>query len=166
MGYTTDFEGAFKFNRTLTREENMFLNKLGTTRRMARKKPPEYGVEGELFVDGTGFAGQDRDESIIDYNRPPITQPSLWCQWVPTIGGNYLVWDGNEKFYEYVDWLKYIIKSFLNPNDITLTGVITWGGEDRNDIGTIIVEENKVKVVKGERIKPTHLPETNRILNY
>ncbi len=36
---------------------------------MARKVGPEFGVEGELYMDGGGDFGQAREDNIIDYNR-------------------------------------------------------------------------------------------------
>ena len=34
-------------------------------------KEETYGNDGEYFVGGSGFAGQDKDDSIVDYNTPP-----------------------------------------------------------------------------------------------
>lgn len=107
------------------------------------------GTEGEYFVGGEGFMGQERDCSIVDYNCPPSTQPSLWCQWIPNEDGTQIEWDGNEKFYSYVEWLEYIIEHFLKPWGISLTGAMKWFGEDRDDIGVIIVDNNKVTVREG-----------------
>ena len=155
MGYTTDFSGSLSLSRQLTDVEKNYINKLQETRRMKRDvkklmekfngehghptpksdKPEDiYGVDGEYFVGGGGFAGQDRDDSIIDYNTPPgqfgsiadvdrysinykriingECQPSLWLQWEIT-NENTLEWDGGEKFYSYVEWLKYHIKHFF-----------------------------------------------------
>jgi len=147
MGYTTEFRGEFKFNKPLDAETKDFLEKLASTRRMKRNLPPEYGVEGEFFVEGKGYAGQDRDDSILDYNRPPSTQPGLWCQWTPTLDGKGLEWDGGEKFYHYIDWIEYIIKKILEPRGYSLTGDVEWRGEDWSDTGTISIRENNVTVL-------------------
>lgn len=159
MGYTTDFEGQLKFNKELEKKDREFLRKLNHTRRMARNLGPEYGVEGEFFVDGGGGYGQDRDDTIIDYNRPPSTQPGLWCQWTPVTyeegsglePGDYLEWDGGEKFYNYVEWLQYIIK-LLEPKGYKLNGEIEWFGEDRDDRGRIVVKDNDVKVLVAKTV--------------
>ncbi|MFC1707771.1 hypothetical protein ACFL59_13315 [Planctomycetota bacterium] len=102
------------------------------------------GVEAEFFVAGKGFAGQDPDPSVVDPNSPPRTQPGLWCQWVPNPEGTALVWDGIEKFYDYVEWLKYLIASMLKPWGYTIDGHVLWHGERWNDTGVIHVIRNDV----------------------
>ncbi len=149
MGYTTDFTGSFKFNKPLDKDTLIFLQKFNETRRMARKLPKEFGIEGEFYVDAPGYAGQDREDNIVDYNRPPKTQPGLWCQWRPTDDGTKLEWDGGEKFYNYVEWLEYLIKNVLSPRGYKLTGEIEWAGEDQGDIGKIIVKNNKISLKHG-----------------
>jgi hypothetical protein len=150
MGYTTDFEGSFNITPVLSQKDNEFLTKFSETRRMARNVGPEYGIEGEFYVDGTGWAGQDSDNTVINYNRPPSTQPGLWCQWVPTDDGSELVWDGGEKFYNYVEWLDYLIDKILAPRGYTLNGECKWFGEERDDVGVIVVENNIVTTKVGK----------------
>lgn len=150
MGYTTDFEGKFKLNKELDEDTYNFLIKLAETRRMKRDVSVlksmgyegDYGVEGEFFVDGAGDFGQDYDESIIDFNRPPKTQPGLWCQWIPTEDRTHIEWDGGEKFYNYREWLKYIIDNILKPNGYLLSGKVTYQGEGYGDFGSIMVKNN------------------------
>lgn len=144
MGYTTNFYGTLKLNKQLSLDDKNFLDKFAKTRRMARDVDEKYGVEGEFYVDGGGFMGQDHKSNIIDHNRPPKTQPGLWCHWVPTEDGWGIEWDGGEKFYDYVEWLVYIIKNFLAPKDYVLNGTIEWAGEDDDDRGIIKVVDNKV----------------------
>ena len=150
MGYTTDFEGSFNITPVLSQKDNEFLTKFSETRRMARNVGPEYGIEGEFYVDGTGWAGQDSDTTVINYNKPPSTQPGLWCQWVPTDDGSELVWDGGEKFYNYVEWLDYLIDKILAPRGYTLNGECQWFGEERDDVGVIIVKNNIVTTKVGK----------------
>lgn len=149
MGYTTYFNGRFKLNRKLKKKDQDFLTKFAETRRMARNLGPEFGIEGEFFVGGACFSGQDHDASVIDYNRPPSTQPSLWCQWVPSENGKFIQWDGGEKFYSYVEWLKYLIDKILAPRGYVLDGEVEWQGEDNGDVGKIIVSENVVTTKQG-----------------
>ena len=150
MGYTTEFTGKFVLNKILDDDTFDFLVKLNETRRMKREVDSKYGVEGEFFVDGTGFSGQDDDKSIIDYNRPPRTQPSLWCQWRPTEDRMGIEWDEGEKFYDYVEWLTYIVKNFLEPKRYILNGNVEWIGEDPNDRGMIVVKDNKITTKKAK----------------
>jgi hypothetical protein len=163
MGYTTDFEGAFDISPDLKMKHYAYLLKFSESRRMKRdekklakiKDPARkavgrpVGVEGEFFVSGEGFMGQDNDSSVLDGNRPPKTQPGLWCQWVPSEDGTQIEWNGAEKFYDYVDWLKYIVKNFLKPWGYKLNGCVEWKGEESGDIGKIKVKNNVVSVYPG-----------------
>lgn len=145
MGYTIDFSGSFKITPVLKKADKEFLLKLAETRRMARKVGPEFGVEGEFYVDGKGPSGQDKESNIIDYNRPPKTQPSLWLDWVPTEDGKFLEWNGGEKFYGYVEWLEYLVAKIFEPRGYKLNGQVEWFGEDHDDQGIIIVKDNIVE---------------------
>lgn len=148
MGYTTDFRGEFRLNRELTDDDYNFLVKFSQTRRMARNVGPEYGIEGEYYVDGGGFRGQGKDLTVIDHNRPPKTQPSLWCQWIPSEDKKSIVWDQGEKFYDYVDWLQYLV-NWLAPRGYILTGNVEWQGEDFSDRGLIVVTDNNIVTKEG-----------------
>jgi len=193
MGYTTDFEGGFEFSRPLTIDENNYIKKFNETRRMKRNveklyelfkgehgnpflpKEETYGNDGEYFIGGGGFAGQDKDDSIVDYNTPPgqldfLTtdynerwtqndlrtregkcQPGLWCQWVTNEDGTHLMWDGGEKFYNYCEWLNYLINHFFEKWGVKLNGEVYWKGEESDDMGKIVVKDNKV-IVKYARV--------------
>ncbi len=171
MGYTTDFEGFLKSSRELTETEMTYINTFSETRRMKRDplKLMElyqgqhglpnaditnanrvYGIDGEFYAFDDSCHGQNKDASIIEYNEPPKTQPGLWCQWYINDNGD-LEWDGGEKFYSYVEWLKYLINNFFNPWDVKFTGEITWQGEDDGDLGIIIVKENIISVKRGKK---------------
>jgi len=156
MGYTTDFEGSFELDHPLTPEHKAYLTQFSETRRMRRDSGkaaafPDpireavglpIGKEGEYFVGGKGSFGQDHDKSILDYNDPPVSQPGLWCQWVPTEDGTGIVWNGSEKFYHYKSWIVYIIENFLKPWGYVVNGTVTWQGEVSNDKGIMIVVNN------------------------
>jgi len=145
MGYTTNFTGKFNITPSLLPEDNTFLNNFASTRRVARNLGPEYGIEGEFCVEDGGWA----DNTVINYNRPPSTQPGLYCQWIPTEDGTALVWDGNEKFYNYVEWLRYLIDTILAPRGYILSGDCVWEGESSDDMGKISVDNNVITVKKG-----------------
>ena len=145
-------------------------------------KSPEavYGNEGEYFAKNDGNAGQTHDASIIDYNIPAgqqesrdikyinevwnenskrikkgTCQPDLWCQWNVIQyrdGREVLAWDGTEKFYYYIEWLKYLIAHFFSKWGVLLNGEVKWQGEDPEDMGIIIVENNKVRTRSAEII--------------
>jgi hypothetical protein len=162
MGYHTDFTGRFDLDRPLALEHARFLYTFSRTRRMRRDVAkagimPDavrlsvglpLGPEAAYFVGGEGFHGQDRDESVLDYNDPPSGQPGLWCKWAPTEDGRAIAWNGAEKFYDYVAWLEYLIRHFLRPWGYVLTGTVDWVGEADDDRGTIRVTSNVVEVTE------------------
>ena len=162
MGYTTEFKGAFELNHKLSKKHQAYLEKFSATRRMKRAETlasalPDpirlavdlsIGQEGEFFVGGKGFMGQDDDPSVIEHNYPPTTQPSLWCHWIPSANGDYIVWDEGEKFYFYADWLNYLIENFLEPWGYVLNGSVLWQGEDIEDRGELLVTNNVLEVKK------------------
>lgn len=80
--------------------------------------------------------------STLDHNRPPTTQPGLWCNWESNPDGTLIRWNGAEKFYEYIRWLQYIIDHFMIPWGRKLTGEITFQGEARRDAGTMHITDN------------------------
>jgi len=100
-------------------------------------------------VGETGYAGQDRGPDILDHNKPPKGQPGLWCHWVPTEDGMGIEWDGGEKFYDYTEWIRYLIHHFLAPAGYVLNGEVEWQGEDPSDIGKIVVKDNEVSARQG-----------------
>jgi hypothetical protein len=164
MGYTTDFMGRFNLDHPLTPEHHAYLSKFSEIRhmerdaslaegysdpiRLAAKLP--LGAEGAYFVGSGGFKGQDRDSSVIDYNQEPEGQPGIWCQWVPTTESDAIEWDGGEKFYNYVEWLQYLIVNFLAPWGYKLNGSVKWQGERMEDRGKIVVVDNVVTTIELE----------------
>lgn len=143
-----------------------FLTLFNDTRRMKRRVDEAFGIDGEFFVFGEGFAGQTKDDSIVEYNTAPETQPGLWLQWVPTQDGTAIEWDGNEKFYCYTEWLVYLIHKVLAPNGYVLNGEVTWQGEETGDVGTLSVKDNRVfeKPWKGKKTEVT--PENVSVYSY
>jgi hypothetical protein len=176
MGYTTDFfpvGRGFMLDRLMEVRHANYLGRFNEIRHMKRDEKTlrayidpireavglPIGHEGEYFTgDGTRlgslFKSECEDaydnESILNANEPPYSQPGLWCQW--TVGGpvdgkyTTIEWDRREKFYHYVEWLEYIIKNFLVPWGYTLNGKVRWQGEDKADKGVITVKDNKVTI--------------------
>jgi hypothetical protein len=163
MGYTTDFSGKFDLNKELSPKMKQYLTLFNETRRMKRNTDEVFGVQGEFYVFGGGSFGQDHEPNIIDFNKPPTTQPSLWNQWTPTQDGMGIEWDGGEKFNSYTEWLVYLIHKILAPNGYILNGVVQWQGEENGDVGEIIVENNRVftQEWKGEKTEMTPQNATN-----
>lgn len=160
MGYTTDFEGSFKLTPALSAKQIAYLNAFANTRRMVRDTAKceqvsdplreavglPVGYQGEfcVFSHDKGFMGQDRDATVIEYNDAPHNQPGLWCKWVPTEDGERIEWDGSEKFYDYVEWIKYLNDNFLKRWGITINGEVKWYGEEREDVGAIYAKNGHI----------------------
>jgi hypothetical protein len=163
VGYTTDFTGQVTVTPALNKSEIAYLRRFSGTRRMNRRNGPYYT--------GTGFAGQDHEPDIVEYNRPPEGQPGLWCHWVPTEDGSRIEWSGAEKFYDSPEWMTYLINTFFRPGadleaelldrvtgrvypeefahftfDHTLNGVIEAQGEDPEDTWLLAVNSNEIAV--------------------
>jgi hypothetical protein len=130
MGYTTDFDGKFNLDKPLSPEHRAYLAAFAETRRMKRD------------------ATQTSD--ITDYNEPPSRTINSWCQWVPTEDGTAIEWNGGEKFYDYVEWIQYLITHFLAPWGYVLNGTVNWEGESRGDLGRIVITNNTVTTKTGK----------------
>ena len=156
MGYNTCFDGSIQIDKPVDKETKKLLKGLASTRRMRRdveilakrlnidmKECIElYGEEGEFYFNDDNNFGQTKTEDIITYNYPPKSQPGLWCQWTLDENTNSLVWDEEDKFYEYIEWMDYLV-NLLSENYV-LNGLIKWEGEDPSDTGTISVNNNQV----------------------
>lgn len=120
MGYTTEFQGEFKLNRGLTHQEWLDMRKLA-----------EY----------------NRAEYVI-YTDTPETIPDSYNQWEPNESGTAIVWNGGEKFYDYVHWLRWIVKHYLRPHGLVIDGEVEWSGEEFDDRGVIVAIDNKITTRK------------------
>lgn len=157
MGYTTYFTGQVTVDPPLNQTEIEYLNRFSGSRRMDRENGPYYAEPGDDF-------GQSRADDIRSFNEPPEGQPSLWCQWVPTLDGTAIEWDEGEKFYSAAEWMAYIIDHFLKEGaegkgapelegftfNHVVNGVIRADGEDYDDHWRLVVEGNKVTVEEGQ----------------
>lgn len=121
MGYTTEFQGVLTLTPALKMEQYAKL----------------CALESDEF------------SSANELKEAKVKAPVGYCQWIPTKDGKGLEWNGGEKFYEYTEWLEYIC-SALDAWGVKANGTITWKGEDRNDIGTITVTDNKVVAEKDD----------------
>lgn len=160
MGYDTNFTGNFTLDRPLEEIHRKYLQAFSDTRRMKRdtlkaillpdplRKAVGYpvGVDGEFFVGGLGDFGQEHDQSVINYNTAPASQPGLWCQWEPDEHGTVIQWNGGEKFYNYIEWLQYLIENFISRWGYKLNGEVSWNGEDNIDSGILSIKDNVLTV--------------------
>ena len=175
MGYTTEFIGKFTFNKKPSAEMKKYINRFAKTRHVKRdvkaikKLFPDWedrswkgqlGDSAEYFLQPDNEVRYKKDDrldmtcfyernGIIDDNQPPKSQPGLWCHWIINKNGE-LVWDGGEKFYEYVEWLEYLIKNFFAPEGLILSGRCFYAGERMNDWGYICIENNRVEQIPND----------------
>lgn len=66
-----------------------------------------------------------------------------YIQWVPSTSLDSLVWDNNEKFYDYVECLGFVLK-WLGERGIVGNGELYWSGEENGDTGKIVVVNSVV----------------------
>lgn len=167
MGYNTKFNGGFEITPSLEYKHKNYLNFFRYTRRMKRDAaiaetlPDQSRLDVDLPIgqDGCfyvgshldGTYGQTNDKSVVDYNNSG-NMPSLWCQWTPSEDGSRLEWDGGEKFYNYTGWLQFLITNFFEPWGYKLNGTVDWHGEDSDDFGKIIIENNNMTIKNGRII--------------
>ena len=150
MGYTTDFLGHIDISPGLNVAERTYLSAFSLTRRYDGGKGPYY-VPPNPYAD-------DRESS--DRSTPPPGQPGPWCRWLPCWDGCCLSLDGEEKIYDPVRWLDYLIHHFLAPGagastsgeevfddftfDHRLDGLVVGCRRDNKQLFTIRVEDNVI----------------------
>lgn len=84
--------------------------------------------------------------------KPYKDMPGFYCQWTPDDEGEYLQWDGGEKFYNYVEWLEYLIENYFKPWNKKLNGSVEWHGEENSDIGIIKIKNNVINAKKAKLV--------------
>lgn len=159
MGYDTNFFGEFELDKELTKDQHKYLCLFNEKRHFQIKdsffekksKPSvmknlniDFGEDGCFYVDEENNL-KYYDSSIIEiaknYNRPPGDCPGLWCGWIPSNDKKHIIWDRVEKFYNYTEWLNFIISKFLNPWEIEIFGSVKFQGEHPNDVGFIRIKD-------------------------
>lgn len=155
MGYNTEFYGSFCFDKPLTKEQILFIYNYSRTRHFIRPDvtPSKVMLDAGINDVGSGacyYALDDVDNKYHNewtkyknhYNDPGLC-PGLWCQWIVSDSGLRLEWDGMEKFYNYLEWLNFLIENFFSKWNYNLTGFIKYQGEDDDDFGFIRIKNNK-----------------------
>lgn len=93
--------------------------------------------------------------TLDDYNQlkewvddaAPTDGPGSYLQWEPTKDGRGLMWDGNEKFYHYTEWLQYLLDKLFTPKGYLLAGSVSWQGEEIGDTGTLVAENGSITAI-------------------
>lgn len=96
MGYTTDFTRHVKVSPPLNEDEISFLEDFNRQRHFKREGGPLSLTK-------------DSAKEALDYNNTHPEIPGLWMQWVSNEDGNFIHWDGNEKFYNSPKWMEFLI---------------------------------------------------------
>ncbi|MDO9457252.1 hypothetical protein [Nocardioides sp.] len=161
MGYQTDFVGHIDIAPPLNDAETAYLTAFTRTRHFDRP-------EGPYFVSSNPYA-EARDEKVAveTYNRTAAGQPELWCHWVPCGDGDCLTYDGIEKPYAPVEWMRYLVQHFFSSRaaarhrgdpafaeftfDHVLNGTIVGCRRDTRELFAIDVRNNRVskRVLQG-----------------
>ena len=85
-------------------------------------------------------------EQLADSRHDDDSMPRIWCQWVVGDDRQSIKWDGVEKFYGYIGWIRYINNHFLLPKKVKMNGTVVFQGENPKDGGKIIATNGKIEV--------------------
>ena len=118
-------------------------------------------VDRSLLLDGNTPPGQmtyAERQAVADENwwmiravagMENFMQPALNCDVMFNEEGTEMsLPDYMQKTYGYVAWIRYLIHHFLNPWGYTVSGAISWLGEDEDDYGAFAIYDNAVLVTK------------------
>lgn len=153
MGYTTDFIGHIDIEPRLNASEIAYLEAFRHTRHFDRGGSP-YEVPGNPLAPDADGVPTER------YNALAPGVPQLYCQWTVCGTGCCLAYDGDEKFYEPIAWLRYLIDHLLGPGaaaeraghpqleaftfDHRLHGMVVGCRRDTRELFAITVSDNCV----------------------
>jgi hypothetical protein len=151
MGTTTTFEGTFTLDKPLTEAQREYLVAFSEIAHYAHGRLDlEDLIEDHLreaveLPAGPGGAYVVSEEGDSRLGHPPGV-PGAYCQWTPTEDGSGLEWDGGEKFYDWAEWLTYLVDNFLKPWGLVLNGRVAYQGEKAGDAGYLVCTNNMVEV--------------------
>ena len=94
-----------------------------------------------------------------DNIEPRLVNCTGYMQWVPSESLEAIVYDGNEKFYDYEHWMQWVLDRLVKMG-VVADGSIAWQGESTGDTGTLIVRAGVLTVNRGE----IHHPDDNKPL--
>jgi hypothetical protein len=108
MGYTTEFEGRFELDKSLSTGETRYLKVFAASRPAMMGNPNilktlddpiRSDVGLPLGEDGCYFIGDNR--TGFTAGSPPNGQPGEYCNWIISSDRQGIEWNGQEKFYNY-----------------------------------------------------------------
>lgn len=93
-------------------------------------------------------------KQLLEFNDDPDTielpHPDSYMQWVPTESLDGIMWDGNEKFYNYTEWMNWLVL-WLGNRGIEAAGELLWRGEETGDVGVLSVAGDRVTAEHGRK---------------
>jgi hypothetical protein len=98
MGVIHEFSGSIAIKPPLNKTEITFLQKFN-----------------KMAGDPTTITTKDGVTITYDYYQSSEEHPDMYCRWTVSDDGRKIMWDGWEKFYEYEEWMRFIIEHFLQP---------------------------------------------------
>lgn len=111
-------------------------------------KYPDY-VETNRYNIGIPF-GYWCHWNFLDNSENPLFDDGIELVDVDELIGKKQLrfgWDGSEKFYDYEDWLRFMIFHFFIPSGVFLNGATLAVGEGDGDAKYIIIKNNEVLAV-------------------
>lgn len=97
---------------------------------------------GSMLVDPPLSAEHIEILTTFNYtdHREEPGMPGIWCGWIPSPDGTMIEHDGGKKFYDYAEWLQYLVDRFLLPWGYRIAGAIEWNGEESGDLGRLVID--------------------------
>lgn len=149
--YKTKFYGEYKFSDNATPYLLTYLSKFFRTihieRDVEKIKESYYNWKDYSYYGDLGYEGElyvnPEDKSYGNKNLLAVTK---WCHFAieKREDGNFLIWNGNKRFYHYEAWIQYIIDRFLQPHKIELNGVMLEIGMGSTDANYMVLYENRL----------------------
>lgn len=151
MGYHTDFTGKFHFEKNASREFMEYINAFSHARHVLRNAEeikhadPEWkkhcfhgdlGEYGEYYADPSNAFAMP-NENIIQKNVP-----GYYCEWYMPDTGTLMHNDGTDYYQDYQNWLFFLLRNFIIPDHYILNGSVYWNGEDTEDLGILVIQNN------------------------
>lgn len=90
-------------------------------------------LEAKTLMDIYGEADANKVQEVFGVRT--------YLQWVPNETLDGIVWDGEEKFYDYEELLLAPL-GWLGERGIRVNGRVFWAGEDAKDTGELKVENS------------------------
>lgn len=160
MRYPIQFDSHLTLDRPLSPQHLAYLNQFVQIRRVALSvehlqaipDPLREAVGLPLGEEGAYFVDLDFDHErllepmVLNINKPPHGQPSLWCAWRFDLGGASLSYSDSYNLYRCYVWLQYLLEHFLLPWGYRVHGEIYWQGAEAADHGKITAHGNTLDI--------------------